>query len=330
MIERFANPQLLWLLLVPVPLVAYYVFRSRQGGASVQVSSTGGLRRLARTPKYYLRHLPFVLRLAAIALIVCALARPQSSVSSQHSTTEGIDIVIALDISTSMLARDFRPDRISAAREITREFIGSRPNDRIGLVVFAGESFTQSPLTTDKATLQSLLEAQRVSAVDNGTAIGNGLATSVSRLRQSDAASRVIILLTDGVNNSGQIAPLTAAGIARTFGIRVYTIGVGTNGTALYPGIDPFGRPALVRAEVEIDEPVLTRIADTTGGKYFRATDNTRLQEIYGEINGLERSKIEVDSRTRRFERFMPFALAALALIGIEMLLRYFYLRQIP
>jgi Ca-activated chloride channel family protein len=330
MIERFANPQLLWLLLVLAPLAAYYIFRCRQGGATLQVSSTGGLERVARTPKYYLRHLPFVLRCAAIGLIVVALARPQTSESNSTSTTEGIDIVISFDISISMLARDFRPDRISAARDITRDFIASRPNDRIGLVVFAGESYTQSPLTTDKATLQTLLARQQVSAVDNGTAIGNGLATAVNRLRESEAKSKVIILLTDGVNNTGQIAPLTAAEIAQTFGIRVYTIGVGTTGTAPYPGIDAWGRSTFTPQPVQIDEDILTEISDMTGGKYFRATDNNSLQAIYDEINSLERSKVEVDSQIRWFELFMPFALAALALVVIEMLLRYFYLRRIP
>ena len=330
MIERFANPQLLWLLLVPVPLIAYYIFRCRQGGATLRVSSTDGLDRVARTPKYYLRHLPFALRVAAIALLVLALARPQTSESSHSSTTEGIDIMIAFDISISMLARDFNPDRITAAKGITRDFIASRPNDRIGLVVFAGESYTQSPLTTDKATLQTLLARQQVSAIDNGTAIGNGLATAVNRLRDSEAASKVIILLTDGVNNTGQIAPLTAAEIAKTFGIRVYTIGVGTTGTAPYPGIDAWGRSTFTQQPVQIDEEILTQIAEMTGGKYFRATDNRKLEAIYDEINQLERSKVEVDSQTRWFELFMYFAAAALALVVIEMVLRYFYLRQIP
>ena len=328
--ERLANPQLLWLLLVLVPLTAYYIWRNRQGGATLQVSSTDGLARISRTPKYYLRHAPFVLRCLALALLIFALARPQSSHSNETSTTEGIDILMAPDISGSMLARDFQPDRLTAAKEITKEFIDSRANDRIGLVVFAGESFTQSPLTTDKATLITLLSRVKEGMVDDGTAIGNGLATAVNRLRESMAASKVIILLTDGVNNSGQIAPLTAAGIAQAYGIRVYTIGVGTRGMAPSPAIDRFGRRTFVQAQVEIDEDVLTQISEMTGGKYFRATDNDKLQSIYGEINELEKTRVEVDSQTRWFERFMAYALAALALLVIELLLKYFYLRRIP
>ena len=329
-LERFANPQLLWLLLILVPLIAYYVYRSRQGGATLQVSSTDGLSRISRTPKYYLRHLPFVLRCLTITLLVVALARPQTSESNETSTTEGIDIVMSLDISGSMLARDFTPNRITAAKEITKDFIDSRHNDRIGLVVFAGESFTQSPLTTDKATLITLLSRVKEGMIDDGTAIGNGLATAVNRLRESTAASKVIILLTDGVNNSGQVAPLTAAEIAQAYGIRVYTIGVGTTGTAPYPAYDQFGRIVYRQAKVEIDEEVLTQISDMTGGQYFRATNNDKLEAIYQEINQLEKTKIEVDSQTRWFEKFMPYALVALALLIIELLLRYFYLRRIP
>lgn len=329
-IERLANPHLLWLLLVLAPLIAYYVFRSRQGGASLQVSSTDGLSKLSRTPKYYLRHLPFVLRCLAIALLIFALARPQTSQSDETSTTEGIDIMMALDISGSMLARDFQPNRITAAKEITKNFINGRTNDRIGLAVFAGEAFTQSPLTTDKATLITLLSRVKEGMIDDGTAIGNGLATAVNRLRESTAPSKVIILLTDGVNNSGQIAPMTAAEIAQAYGIRVYTIGVGSMGTAPYPATDRFGRMTYVQAQVEIDEDILTEISDMTGGKYFRATDNNKLSAIYDEINQLEKTKVEVDSQTHWFEKFMPFALAALVLLVIELLLRYFYLRRIP
>ena len=329
-LERLANPQLLWFLLVLAPLVAYYVYRSLQGGAALQVSSTDRLSRIGRTPKYYLRHLPFVFRCIAIVLLVFALARPQSSESNETYAAEGIDIVMALDISSSMLARDFEPNRITAAREITKEFINSRPDDRIGLVVFAGESFTQSPLTTDKSTLIALLSRVREGMVEDGTAIGNGLATAVNRLRESTAVSKVIILLTDGVNNSGQIAPLTAAEIAQTFGIRVYTIGVGTTGTALSPAIDRLGRLVYDWAPVEIDEEVLAQISGMTGGKYFRATDNSKLESIYEEINRLEKTEMEVDSQTRWFEKFMPYALAALALLLAELLLGYFYLRRMP
>ena len=329
-IERFANPSLLWLLLVLAPLIGYYVYRSLQGGASLQVSSTDGLSKISRTAKYYLRHLPFALRCIAVALLIVALARPQTSESNERTTAEGIDIMISLDISASMLARDFNPDRMTAAKEITREFIAGRVSDRVGLVVFAGESYTQSPLTTDKATLMNLLHRQQVSAIDNGTAIGNGLATAVNRLKESTAKSKVIILLTDGINNTGQIAPMTAAEIAQAFGIKVYTIGVGTMGTAPYPAIDQWGRQTFAPQQVQIDDEVLTEISEMTGGKYYRATDNNKLKEIYAEIDQLERTEIEVDSQTRWFEQFMPWALAALALIVIELLLRYFYLRRIP
>ena len=329
-IEKLANPSLLWLLLVLVPMAAYYVYRTRQGGATLQLSSVKGIERLPRSPRYYLRHVPFVLRCLTVALLIVALARPQTSESNETSTTEGVDIVMSLDISGSMLARDFRPDRITAAKDVAQAFIMERPNDRIGLVVFAGESFTQSPLTTDKATLITLLSRVRSGMIEDGTAIGNGLATAVNRLKESPAKSKVVILLTDGVNNRGQIAPLTAAEIAKTFGIRVYTIGVGTRGMAPTPAIDMWGRLTFVQAEVEIDEDVLTQIAEMTGGKYFRATDNNKLKDIYEEINALEKTRVEVDSQTRYYEKFMPFVLAALLLTVLEVLLRYLYLKRIP
>ncbi len=330
MIERFANPGLLWLLTTLAPLTAYYIYRVRQGGATLRLSDAEGLSAVPRSAKYYLRHLPFLLRCAALSLLIVALARPQTSESNQTVSTEGIDIMISLDISGSMLARDFKPDRIQAAKEVAQNFISERRNDRIGLVVFAGESFTQCPLTTDKATLITLLGQVKTGMVQDGTAIGNGLATAVNRLRESTAESKVIILLTDGVNNMGQVAPLTAAEIAKTFGIRVYTIGVGTRGMAPYPVIDRWGRLTYQNLPVEIDEEMLEEIAAMTGGKYFRATDRDKLEAIYGEINQLEKSRIEVDDHTRWHEDFMAFALAALALLVAEALVRYLYLRQIP
>ena len=240
-IVRFVNLDLLWLLWVLVPMVAYYVYRSRQGGATLRISTVDGVKNLPHSLKYYLRHLPFVLRCLAVAALIVALARPQSAQHHSNETTEGIDIVLSLDISGSMLARDFQPDRITAAKEVAAHFINDRPNDRIGLVVFAGESFTQSPLTTDKASLLTLLAGVKSGIIEDGTAIGNGLSTALNRLRESQAKSKVVILLTDGVNNSGQIAPLTAADIAQSLGIRVYTIGVGTMGTAPYPMLDMWG-----------------------------------------------------------------------------------------
>ena len=276
----FHNPHILWLLLLLVPMAAYYVWQTLRGGAAISISSVEGLRGAPRTYRYWLRHLPAVLRLAAVAAIIVALARPQDAEDFSRTDTEGIDIVLALDVSGSMLARDFKPDRITAAREVAGSFIADRYGDRIGLVVFAGEAFTQSPLTTDQATLQTLLSRVRSGVIEDGTAIGLGLATGINRLRESEAKSKVIILLTDGVNNSGQITPLTAADIAAEQGIRVYTIGVGTRGEAPYPAMDMFGNMTFVKQKVDIDEKTLREIADRTGGRYFRATDESSLRHI--------------------------------------------------
>ena len=298
--------------------------------ASIQVSTIDGVAEAPRTVRYYLRHLPFALRCAAVALLIVALARPQSVDEGSTSNTEGIDIVLAIDISTSMLAQDLQPDRIQAAKQVAGNFITDRPGDRIGLVAFAGEAFTQSPLTTDQGTLQTLLGRLRSGVVEDGTAIGNGLATAINRLRESNAKSKVIILLTDGENNRGEIAPLTAAEIARDQGIRVYTIGVGTRGTAPYPTVDFFGNPTVVQAKVQIDEKILGEIADLTGGRYFRATDNAKLQSIYDEINQLEKSKVEISQYTTYTEEYLRWAAAALALLLVEFLLRTLWLKSLP
>ena len=330
---HFASPYYLWLLTLLVPMIGYYVWRTLQGGASIQISSVAGVVRAPRTVRYYLRHLPFALRAAAFALLVVALARPQDIEQNVRTNTEGIDIVLAIDVSASMLARDFRPDRITAAKEVAGSFVADRYGDRIGLVVFAAEAFTQSPLTTDQSTLQTLLARIRSGLIDDsGTAIGNGLATAINRLRESEAKSKVIILLTDGVNNRGQIAPMTAAEIARAQGIRVYTIGVGTEGTAPYPAVDIYGQPTgdVVMAKVEIDEKTLGAMADLTGGKYFRATDNAKLKAIYDEINQLEKSKVEVTERISYHERFLVWALAALGALLLEFLLSNLVLKRIP
>ena len=329
-IVRFVNPDMLWLSALIVPMVAYYVYRMRQGGATMRISTIDGVHRVPRTAKYYLRHLPLVLCCLAVALLSVALARPQSAEHNSNSTTEGIDIVLSLDVSGSMLARDFTPDRLGAAKEVASNFIVDRPNDRIGLVVFAGESFTQCPLTTDKRSLLNLLGGVRSGMIDDGTAIGNGLATAVNRLRESSAKSKVVILLTDGVNNSGQIAPLTAAEIAKSYGIRVYTVGVGTMGMAPYPAIDMWGNLTFQPMKVEIDEKMLTEIAQMTGGQYFRATDNRKLREIYDQINDLERSRVEVENFTRYDECFAPFALLAVLLAVAGFLLRQTWLRRLP
>jgi len=327
---QFESPHFLWLLSVLLPMVAWYVYRTLRGGATIRISSVAGVAGAPRTWRYYLRHLPFVLRCAAVVFLVVALARPRSAEQNSTVSAEGIDIVMALDVSGSMLARDFKPDRMGAARQMAGEFITARTGDRIGLVVFAGEAFTQSPLTTDYATLQTLLARVKSGLIEDGTAIGNGLATGINRLRESDAKSKVIILLTDGVNNRGQIAPLTAAEIAREQGIRVYTIGVGSRGEAPYPAIDMFGNMTFVRQQVEIDEKTLREIASMTGGRYFRATDNAALRAIYGEINQLEKSKVEISEHTTYTEEFLPWAVSAVLALLLEFLLNTLLFKRLP
>ena len=274
------------------------------------------------------RHLPFALRLAALCLLVVAIARPRSSTQIEKVDTEGIDIIFAMDVSTSMLARDFTPDRISAAKDIAIEFISQRPSDRMGIVVFAGESYTQCPLTTDRATLINLMKEVQTDLIEDGTAIGNGLATAVARMMDSDAPSRVVILLTDGVNNSGEIAPETAAEIAKTYNVRVYTIGVGANGEAPYPVMTPWG-VEVRKVPVEIDEALLQKIAEATGGKYFRATDNTKLSEIYSEIGKMEKVRTTVDSFPVYKELYGGYALAALVCLLLLLALKLF-IRRLP
>ncbi len=329
---HFASPYYLWLLTALAPMTAYYVWRTLKGGAAIRISTVEGVVKAPKGIRYYLRHVPFALRAAAFALIVIALARPQDAEQHTNTTTEGIDIMLAIDVSGSMLARDFRPDRITASKEVAGAFIADRYGDRIGLVAFAGEAFTQSPLTTDQSTLQTLLARIRSGLIEDGTAIGNGLATAVNRLRESEAKSKVIILLTDGVNNRGEIAPLTAAEIAKAQGIRVYTIGVGTEGMAPYPAVDLYGKPTggTVMVPVEIDEKTLRTIADKTGGQYFRATDKAKLKAIYDQINKLEKSKVEVSEHITYHELFVVWVLAALALLAVEFLLSTLVLKRIP
>jgi Ca-activated chloride channel family protein len=325
----FIQPKFLWLLLLLPLLAAWYIFVSNRKKATLQISSIAPLQNVGRSALYYIQHVPFTLRCLALACIFFALARPQSTSKSESVFTEGIDIVLALDISSSMLAQDFNPDRLQAAKDIGTQFVAERPNDRIGLVVFAGESFTQCPLTTDRITLINLMKDVDCGMIEDGTAIGNGLATAVARLKDSKSVSRVVILLTDGVNNRGEVAPLTAAEIAKTYGIRVYTIGVGSMGTAPYPMMTPFG-VQMQQVPVEIDEDMLRNVAEMTNGQYFRATSNTKLLEIYGEINKLERNKVEVDSLMHHKEEYMPFALLALACLLLEILLRLTILKRIP
>ena len=326
---NFEYPSLLWLLLVPLLLVALYVYRELAGRRPhLRVSTAAPWLQGGRSPLGVIRHLPMVLRTAALCLIVIALARPRSSSEVEKRDTEGIDIVLAMDVSTSMLARDFTPDRLSAAKDIAIEFIAQRPTDRMGIVVFAGESYTQCPLTTDRATLINLMKEVQTDLIEDGTAIGNGLATAVARMMDSDAPSRVVILLTDGVNNSGEVAPQTAAEIAKTYGIRVYTIGVGANGMAPYPVMTPWG-VEMQKVQVEIDEDLLKGIADATGGRYFRATDNTKLAEIYSEINKMEKARTTVDSFPVYKELFGRFGVAALICLLLELLV-VLVLRRMP
>lgn len=325
----FKNPELFYLLLVIIPLAAWYIFRQKRNTASIQVSSTASVFKAPKTIRHYLRHLIFICQISAIAFFVVVLARPQSSSNWENVTTEGIDIIISLDISSSMLARDFSPDRLEAAKNVAMEFISGREYDRMGLVVFAGEAFTQCPITTDRAVLLNLFKDIQSGLIEDGTAIGNGLATAVSRLKDSEAVSRVVILLTDGENNRGEVAPMTAAEIAKTFGIRVYTVGVGTVGTAPYPVQTPFGIE-LRDMEVKIDEDLLTQIANITGGQYFRATSNKKLEEIYREIDKLEKSKIDVQQYSRKSEEFLPFALLGALFLVAALFLRTTIFRSIP
>lgn len=326
---EFANPEYFLILILLIPMIVWYIFREKNSHADLQFSSLRAFRGIRHAGRVWLRHLLFVLEVLAILFLVIALARPQSSNSWQTYTSEGIDIVLALDISGSMLARDFTPDRLEAAKEVATKFILERPQDRIGLVVFAGESFTQCPLTTDQAVLVNLLREVKSGMIEDGTAIGLGLANAVNRLKDSPAKSKVVILLTDGVNNRGAIAPATAAELAKTFGIRVYTIGVGTYGEAPYPVQTPFGIQ-LQNVPVEIDEDVLQQIANLTGGQYFRATDNDKLKQIYQEIDQLEKSKIEVKHFSKKNEQYFIFGLIGMCLLIAQALLRYTLLRKIP
>ncbi len=325
----FAHPKLLYLLLLVPILIAWYIFRQKDSKASLQISTLAGFSKAPFSFLVYLRHLPVAFRILAIALVIVVLARPQSSNTWQNVATEGIDIMIALDISSSMLARDFEPDRIEAAKNIGIQFISGRRNDRLGLAIFAGESFTMCPLTTDHASVINMFKDIKMGLLEDGTAIGSGLATAVTRLAESDAISRVVILLTDGVNNRGEVAPLTAAEIAKTYGVRVYAVGIGSQGMAPYPVQTPFGT-RYQDMKVEIDEEVLTQIAEMTGGKYFRATDNEALKKVYEEIDRLEKTKIEVTEFSKKQEEYRLYAFIALALLASEVLLRTTVLRSIP
>ncbi len=328
-IDSWANPEYLYLLIAIPLLIVWYWFKYNRNDAELSFSGLEAFSGEAKSRKVYLRHSLFVLRLLALSLLIIAIARPQSTSRRQNVSVEGIDIVLALDVSGSMLARDFKPDRLEASKDIARNFILKRPNDRIGLVIFSGEAFTQVPLTTDHAMIINMFREIKSGMIEDGTAIGDGLATAVSRLKESDAISKVVILLTDGVNNSGSVDPLSAAEIAKLYGVRVYTIGVGSEGYAPYPVQTPFGTQ-MQQMKVQIDEDLLKKIATETGGRYFRATGNAKLRQIFNDIDKLEKSKIDIQEFRKKYEMFLPFALLALSLFVLEILLRYLVFRKIP
>lgn len=323
----FQNPEILWLLLIVPLLVAYYIFIGRHE-ASLTVSTLGH-GRAPRTLRYWLRPLPMTLRMIGLSLLIVALARPVEKHSNSETTVEGIDIVMAMDISSSMLAHDFRPNRIEAAKTIAAEFIADRIGDRFSIVAFAGESFTQCPLTSDRSAVQTSLARLRSGVIDDGTAVGNGLATAINRLRESSTKSKIIVLMTDGVNNCGA-SPLMAAEIARDLGIKVYTIGVGRRGTAPVPAMDPFGNISMTMVKVEIDEEMLGKIAEITGGEYFRAENAEALTRIYDQIDKMEKSKIEVTDYISYEELYLGWLIAGLALLLIEILISRVVLNRLP
>lgn len=325
----FAYPWVLSFLLVIPVLIAWYIWKGRKKQAAITYSSLKVVEKIKPTLRERLVHLPFALRMLAILFLIIALARPQNFSAGQSVNTEGIDIAMVLDISGSMLAEDFKPNRLDAAKNVIDNFVSARTTDRIGLVIFSREAFTQCPLTIDYSVLRNLLGDIKTGMIEDGTAIGNGIANGLNRLKDSDAESRVIILLTDGVNNAGEVDPISAAEIASTFGIRIYTIGVGTRGEAPYPVQTPFGtRYQMV--PVEIDEVILKKIADLTGGEYFRATNNKALEEIYNKIDKMEKTKIEITSFRNAKELFAGWLGFGFALLLLELFTSKTILRKLP
>lgn len=330
----FANIEYLFLLLLLIPYIIWYILYKGKQTPALQVSDTHMYEAAPKSYKIYLLHAPFILRIIAFVMLVLILARPQTTDNWQNTEVEGIDIMLAVDVSTSMLAEDLQPNRLEAAKKVAAQFINGRPNDNIGLTIFAGESFTQCPLTIDHAVLLNLFQnikcdiAQR-GLISDGTAIGMGIANAVSRLKDSKAKSKVIILLTDGTNNAGDISPLTAAEIAKSFGIRVYTIGVGTNGTAPYP-VPTYAGVQYMQVPVEIDESTLTQIANTTNANYFRAGSNSKLEEVYQEIDKLEKTKLNVKEYSKREDDYQLFAWILVGSILLEIILRHSILKRIP
>lgn len=329
---QFANPGYLFLLILLIPAIAWYVWKQAEAQASLQVSSTSAFQKLPRSWKEYLRHADFALLCGAAALTIVALARPQSSDSWSQSNTEGIDIVLSLDVSNSMHFEDFRPDRLEASKEVASRFVAGRPNDNIGLVLFGSESYTMCPMTSDHAVVSNMINSVTFDLIDGGsTAIGDGLVTAVNRIRSGQAKSKVIILLTDGSNNSGDVSPKDAAQVAQAMGVRLYTIGVGSKGEfETTVGYDPFGRPVRQKVKADIDEETLKTMAQFTGGRYFRATNKNSLSEIFDEIDKMEKTKMSVREFSRKDDEFLPFALAAIALLLLHVIIRNTVLRNIP
>ena len=331
---EFANKEYLFLLLLIIPYIIWYVMYRKKSEPTMRMSDTFVIRYARKSLKVRLMPLQMLLRLTAFTFLVLALARPQTSNSWKNRQTEGIDIMLAIDVSTSMLAEDLKPNRLEAAKMVAAEFISGRPDDNIGLTIFAGESFTQCPMTTDHTSLLNLLQNVRADIaarglISDGTAIGMGLANAVGRLKASKAKSKVVILLTDGSNNMGDISPMTAAEIAQSLGIRVYTIGVGTNKVAPYP-MPVAGGVQYVNMPVEIDTKTLSEIAQTTQGDFYRATNNNELKKIYKEIDQLEKSKMSVKKFKKKFDAFPPFVMAAALALLLELLLRITIFRRIP
>ena len=326
---EFASPYFLFGLIIIPLLIVWYIFSCNKQQAYLRFSDTGFFDKLPKSWKSYLRHIVFILEITALSLFITALARPQSSSKNQKIYIEGIDIVLAMDISSSMLAADLKPDRLEASKAVASDFVVGRPGDRMGLVVFSGETFTQVPLTTDHSMMLNMLKDMKCGMLEDGTAIGDGLASAINRLKDSEAISKVVILLTDGDNNAGSIDPTTAAEMAKLYGIRVYTIGAGTRGTAPYPVQTPFGGVKYQQVPVNINEELLQQIADETGGKYFRAETKEKLQQIYDEIDKMERSKIEVNEFKRLHEEFYPLVFWGLLALLLSLILRHTIFKSI-
>lgn len=328
---EFARPYLFWLFLIYIPLIAWYIYKLRKIDPAIHISNLDAVKSLRTSYRVYLKHGLFILRLLAIGCVIVILCRPQTHNKWISSNVEGTDIVIALDMSTSMLAQDFTPDRFGAAKEVAAKFVQGRETDNIGLVVFAGECFTQTPMTNDKTILLNSINSLEMGMLEDGTAIGDGLATAINRIVDGKAKSKSIILLTDGSNNTGLVAPETAADIAREKGIKVSTIGVGSNGSALSPvGINYYGKIEYDYLKVTIDEKTLKSIADKTGGRYYRATDNQALENIFSEIDALEKTTLDVKNYRNVEDDYMLWAWLLLAFVGIDLLLRNTLLRTMP